>query len=80
MAKVHISTLSNDELQLLIAKTVIKRGLAKIKVKLLLETYSLSFLIDKGWLDDDTQEARGIIIRNISHVTGEYVIKPVEGK
>ena len=78
--KVHVSTLSNEQLKLLIIKTVTKRGLSKNMIRLLIETYSLLLMIDKGWIDDQTEEGKELVIRNITHVTDDYVIKPVEGK
>lgn len=81
MSKVHISTLTNKELKLLIEKTITKRGMPKPIVKLLLETYSLVIMIDKGWFaTEHIKKAKEMAIKNIAHATGDYVIKPVEGK
>lgn len=76
--KVDISTLTNKELKLLIIKTITKRGLPKSMVVLLVETYSLIIMIDKGWFDDKANEAQKMAIKNITHVTGNRVIRPTE--
>lgn len=79
--KVHISALTNKELKQLIIKNITKRGLPKTMVKLLLETYSLVILIDKGFFKaENLKEGNEIVIRNITYVTGDHVIKPTGDK
>lgn len=79
--KIDVSTLTTKELKLLIIKTITKRGLPRSMVVLLVETYSLILMIEKDWIgNENKKEATAIAVKNITHVTGNCVIRPTEGK